>query len=491
MSLNRRQFLQSAATAAGASMLAGATPARAQAGARPRNMVFILIDDMRFDSMSCMGHPFLETPRLDEIVRGGMQFERAYVTNALCSPSRASFLTGTYAHLHGVLDNSTPLPPSLATFPQSLQQAGYRTAFVGKWHMGGNSDDPQPGFDRWVSFRGQGVYENPTFNIDGERAQVQGYMTDLLTEHATDFLRQQGEQPFFLYLSHKAVHAEFIPAPRHKDSYAGKRHPYPDTMADTEENYAGKPDWVRAQRQSWHGVDGMYNKQVDFDEFALRYAETMRAVDDSVGAVVDTLREMGQLEENLLVFTSDNGFLFGEHGLIDKRCMYEPSIRIPLIAHCPAMIQPGTHCKKPVTNVDFAQTFLDAAGLPAAASMQGRSFLPLLRGEDAPWREAFLYTYFWERSFPQTPTVLGVHDGRYKYMKFHGVWDCYELYDLDNDPDERHNLLGDFRIANEGGTLDNLINRTADDELKALFQRMQQLLAQELEATGCRPEPVW
>ncbi|MBI2434969.1 MAG: sulfatase [Candidatus Hydrogenedentes bacterium] len=489
--MNRRDFLQYSMAGACAAVTATRGAAQAAAAARPRNMVFILIDDMRFDGMSCAGHPFLQTPRLDALASTGMMFERAYVTTALCSPSRASILTGTYAHRHGVLDNATPLPEELPIFPQALQQAGYRTAFIGKWHMGGESDAPRAGFDHWVSFRGQGVYVDPQFNINGARQQVTGYVTDLLTDQAVDFLKGSQDKPFFLYLSHKAVHANFTPAPRHAGCYAQEKFPRPVSMADTDENYRGKPQWVRAQRASWHGVDGMYNKEVDFDDFVVQYAETLRAVDDSVGRVVDTLRELELLDSTLILFTSDNGFLMGEHGLIDKRCMYEPSIRVPLIAHCPNLIAAGSHSSSLVTNVDVAPTILEAAGLDAPESFQGRSFLPVLRGEESGGREVFLYEYFWERSFSQTPTVLGVHDGRYKFMQYHGVWDTYELYDLQADPNEMHNLLGDLQITTQGGTLDNLINHQAAPDLLALIKRMQGLLREQLAATGCRPEPRW
>ena len=492
--LHRRAFLQTAAAgiAAAAISRAGAQDDGTVA-AQPirRNIVFILIDDQRFDAMGFAGHPFLETPHLDALAKDGLVFDRAFVTTSLCSPSRASTLTGQYAHRHMVLDNSTRLPESTPTFPQELQKAGYATAFVGKWHMGGESDEPRPGFDRWVSFRGQGTYENPTLNIDGEKVEREGYTTDLLTDYAVDFIEAPHDKPFMLYLSHKAVHAMFTPAPRYRGCYADKTYPHPASMADTEENYAGKPEWVRDQRATWHGVDAMYNHEVDFDQFARDYAETMRAVDDSVGRVVASLREKGLLDSTLLLYTSDNGFLFGEHGLIDKRCMYEPSIRVPLIAHCPELIaEPGTRSQM-VLNIDHAPTMLDAAGIPIPETMQGRSFLPVIQGNAIAWREAFLYEYFWERSFPQTPTVLGVRTDTHKFMKFHGIFDKYEMYDLEHDPDEMHNLLGDFMHEGEGGTLDNLINREAPGDIRAKFGEMNAHLNRLLMEMGARQEPVW
>ncbi|MCA9412664.1 MAG: sulfatase [Candidatus Omnitrophica bacterium] len=458
---------------------------------KPRNIIFILIDDQRFDALSMMGFPFLETPRIDALAEGGIFFENAFVTTSLCSPSRASFLSGQYAHTHGVLDNSTRLPASTPTFPKELQKAGYETAFVGKWHMGGSSDEPRPGFDRWVSFRGQGQYYDCTFNIDGEQKKMEGYTTDIITDYAVDFIKKKHDKPFFLYMSHKAVHGDFYPAKRHEGVYDGKHYPHPDTMANTEENYRGKPEWVKDQRQSWHGVDGMYNKRIDFDEFTRDYCETMLAVDDSIGRVVDTLKETGELDSTLILYTSDNGFQFGEHGLIDKRTMYEPSIRIPLIAHCPDLFEGGQRKKEMILNIDFAPTFLEAAGAEIPGTVQGDSFYKLMTGEPIDWRKEFLYEYYWERSFAQTPTVLGVRTDKYKLMRFHGIWDKYELYDIENDPDEKTNLLGDFIIENQAGTLDNLIRNTAEPELKNLFVDLSDRLDKLLEETGSAKEPNW
>ncbi len=479
------------------------------------NVVFILIDDQRFDAMSALGHPFLETPHLDRLIERGVLFENAFVTTSLCSPSRASILTGQYAHEHGVLDNRTRLDPDVPTFPVELQRAGYRTAFVGKWHMGGSSDEPRPGFDRWVSFPGQGVYFNQTFNVDGERAPRQGYTTDLITDYALEFLADQqrggSAAPFLLYVSHKAVHAPFRPAERHLGSYAGQRYPPPSTMANRHENYEGKPRWVEAQRRSWHGVDGLYDNSVDFQQFALDYAETMRAVDDSVGRIVDDLEQRGLLDRTLLVFTSDNGFQFGEHGLIDKRTMYDTSIRVPLVVLAEWLEggAGGQRRSEMIVNLDFAPTFLDAAGIEAPATVQGRSFLGLLaHGPDRaqpPWRDAFLYEYFWERAFPQTPTVLGVRTDRYKLMRFHGIWDRYELYDLEQDPGERRNLLGNYVTRHGAGNVETRLRVAAaaaardprEDwardvlELKAVFDRLSARLDELLDETGALAEPRW
>ncbi len=481
------RFLHVTALAVG--IWVAALPAVAQPGS-PRNVVFIFTDDQRFDALG-VRNDYFETPRLDRLAENGLLFENAFVTTSLCSPSRASVLSGLYAHTHQVLDNSTPMPADVPTFPQGLQVAGYETAFVGKWHMGGASDAPRPGFDHWVSFRGQGPYENPTLNINGERVDRQGYTTDLLTDYAEEFLRRDHDRPFLLYLSHKAVHAPFTPAERHRGAYRDRGYRRPESMADTEENYRGKPDWVRAQRNSWHGVDGMYDGRTDFDRFVQEYAEASMAVDDSVGRVVDTLDELGLLESTLLVFMSDNGFQFGEHGLIDKRTMYEASIRVPLIVHCPELFTGGERRSEMILNIDIAPTLLDVGGAAVPDSMHGRSFHGLLTGESDEWRDTFLYEYFWERAFPQTPTVLGVRGDRYKLMRFHGVWDRYELYDLETDPDERHNLLGDIRLETQVGAIDRQIAARATPEVADLFARLSDRLNELLTETGALDEPTW
>ncbi len=294
-----------------------------------------------------------------------------------------------------------------------------------------------------MSFRGQGVYHNPTLNIDGQRQQFQGYTTDLLTDHAIEFLEDQSAngEPFFLYLSHKAVHAEFEPAPRHQGRYANVEIPYPATMANTERNYRGKPDWVRAQRYSWHGVDYMYHGAMDFDEFYRRYAETLLAADESVGRVLDYLEESGLMENTLVMYMGDNGFLLGEHGLIDKRNAYEESIRVPMLAMAPGWIPAGSTVEALVRNIDIAPTILDLTDTEATMQMDGESFLPLLTGAEAGEARDFLYEYYWEAAFPHTPTTFALRGDRFKYIFYHGVWDQNELYDLQADPNERVNLI--------------------------------------------------
>lgn len=411
---------------------------------KPRNIIFILSDDHRYDFMGFMGKPaFLETPNLDRLARNGAHLQNTFVSTSLCSPSRASLLTGQYAHNHGVVDNISRVPEGTIFFPQYLQEIGYETAFIGKWHMGEDvqSDQPRPGFDHWISFPGLGHYYNPTLNINGTRIKKEGYITDILTDYALDWMKQARNKPFFLCLSHKAVHSLFKPAERHLNRYANVALEYPKGMANTAENYRGKPAWVKAQRDTYHGVDLMYYGEIDFDSFYRRYCETLLGIDESVGSVLDYLDNSGLADSTLVLYTSDNGFSFGEHGLLDKRHMYEESIRVPLIVQCPEIIRPGLKVSQMVQNIDIAPTILEFAGLEAPDYMDGRSFLPLLEEKEIPWREVILYEYFWERPFPYTPTLHGIRTDRYKYIHYYGIWDTDEFYDLQSDPEEMNNLL--------------------------------------------------
>lgn len=412
------------------------------AGAKPRNIIFILADDHRHDALGFLGHPFLQTPNMDAMAKNGVHLQNAFVTTALCSPSRASILTGVYAHRHRVVDNNNPVPPGTIFFPQYLQQTGYETAFVGKWHMGGEHDDPQPGFDFWVSFKGQGSYLPSAngLNVNGKRIPQKGYITDELTDYALDWLKGRKDgKPFLLYLSHKAVHSEFIPANRHKDRYKSQQLPAPKTMDPA--NLAGSPMWVRNQRNSFHGVDFPYHGNLNIEEYYKRYAETLLAVDESIGRVMDFLRERKLLDSTLVIYMGDNGFAFGEHGLIDKRTAYEESMRVPMLMQCPDLFEGGAKVREVVANIDIAPTILEAAALKAPDGLDGKSFIAVSQGKRVPWRDALLYEYYWERNFPQTPTVHALRGNRYKYIHYHGIWDVDELYDLEVDPLETRNLI--------------------------------------------------
>ena len=270
-------------------------------------------------------------------------------------------------------------------------------------------------------------------------------------------------------------------------------------MADTEQNYRGKPDWLKNARKSCIGVDTMYDNRYEFDQFYKDYCETVLAVDDSVGVLLEKLEREGLLEDTLVMFMGDNGFLCGEHGLIDKRNMYEPSIRIPLIAHCPALIQPGSRSAKLALNLDIAPTILDAAGAQPMPGVHGRSLLELIGDSVAPdWRKHFLYEYLWERDYPQNPTVQGLRTEQYSYMRYQGVWDINELYDIQADPDQMNNLLGDVRITTQveqkyGSTRSiNIYNSQIEDPaLRDLVFELEARMFEIIGATGGTSEPSW
>lgn len=432
---------------------------------KPRNIIFVLSDDHRYDFMGFTGKvPWLETPNMDRMAREGAYAPNTFVTTSLCSPSRASILTGLFSHSHTIVDNQAPDPGDLVYFPQYLQQAGYKTAFFGKWHMGSADDAPRPGFDHWESFKGQGVYFNPYLNINGEIVEYgdSTYISDLLTEHAIAWMKEQEEsgQPYFVYLSHKAVHGPFTPARRHAGDYAEAPIMYPPSFYTSLPQVKGKqlgkepplqvdeyygelrtPDWQKMQRESWHGVDYMYHGRTDFPTFFRDYCEALKGVDESLGAVMDYLDEAELDQSTMLVYMGDNGFSFGEHGLIDKRHFYEESVKVPFLVRCPELLEGGQTLEPMIQNIDIAPSFLELAGLKAPDYFHGQSFIPLLEGEDIPWRDRIFYEYYWEFAFPQTPTMHGLRTDRYKLIRYHGVWDTNEFYDLENDPYEMNNLI--------------------------------------------------
>jgi len=428
-----------------------ATAPRASAASAP-NIIFILTDDQRFDELGFL-NPILDTPNMDALAAEGVHFRNAFVTTSLCSPSRASILTGQMMHNHGVIDNNRPLPEHLELFPARLQAAGYRTGFIGKWHMGGAISEPRPEFDYWVSFPGQGNYlphdafNRPSIlNVNGTDVPQRGYITDELTDYALQFLaNSKPDQPFFLYLSHKAVHATFEPAERHKNQYADEQIALgkpPPAGTDT-------PMWVRNQRNSWHGSDFPYHSDLPLKEFKRQYHRTLSAVDDSLGRIRTWLRDNNIEDNTIVVLMGDNGFLFGEHGLIDKRNAYEESMRVPLLAVAPGQFPAGHTVEEMVANIDIAPTLLELAGVTAPTNYDGRSFAPLT-GREANtdtkpefWRQELTYEYYWEFNYPQTPTVFALRTDRLKYIQYHGVWDTEELFDLQNDPEETTNLIED------------------------------------------------
>jgi N-acetylglucosamine-6-sulfatase len=473
-----KKFLLMLAVAAGGISVG----VRSLAAPHPRNLILLLSDDHRYDFMSFMTNApsWLETPNLDRMAKGGAHLANAFVTTSLCSPSRASILTGQYMHHHHVVDNQRPEPPGIVFFPAHLQRAGYQTAFFGKWHMGHDSDDPRPGFTHWAAFRGQGHYQGVTLNINGHHKHFDGYNADVLTDQALGWLREHHDRPFFLELSFKNVHYPFQPAPRNRGRYVGRPIPYPETMANTEANYETAPHWVRERRYGIHGVDHMQTSPLDhdpvpdFDAFYYNYCETLFSLDENIGRLLDWLEQSGVATNTFVLYLGDNGFHLGEHGFYDKRDAYETSIRVPMLAWAPGFIKPGTVVTQMVENIDLAPTFLEAAGVtrPAdAPKFDGRSFWPLLRGRSIPWRNHILYEYHWERNFPATPTLFAIRTERYKYIYTYGLWDKDGFYDLATDPVERHNL----------------INVPA---YQGLIATLQKQLFDELEASGALNIPV-
>jgi N-acetylglucosamine-6-sulfatase len=419
-------------------LLVGVSPIRA---AEPRtNVVFILVDDLRWDSLGCAGHPFVKTPSVDRLAKEGALFQNAFVTTPLCSPSRASFLTGQYIRTHGIKSNgdNSAVSHRLVTWPRLLHDAGYQTAFVGKWHMG-RDDSPRPGFDRWVSFKGQGVYQDPSLNIDGKPAKEKGYITDLLNSHAVEFVKKARSKPFALYLSHKAIHGPFTPAERHKDLYEKDNRPLPPSVTD---DWSGKPALKHGAaqqklrpkaRKPAPGRDSLMRQQL----------RCMASIDEGVGQLLKALDETKQLDKTLFVFTSDNGYFWGEHRLGDKRAAYEESIRIPLVIRWPGRIKPGTKVAQLALNIDMAPTFLDAAGVKIPATVEGKSLLPLFGNGAKSWRTSFLIEYDQEKRFPRIPTWEGIRGDRWKYIHYPDLAGADELYDLKADPYEMKNTIQD------------------------------------------------
>jgi N-acetylglucosamine-6-sulfatase len=395
-------------------------------GARRPNVVIVLTDDVRYDAMGCAGDRRLQTPNLDRLATEGVRFANAFSTTSLCSPSRASLLTGCYAHRHGVVDNSSRDPDAACpTFAELLQQAGYETAYVGKWHMLARAT-PRRGFDHWVSFTGQGEYFRNTMNIDGQWRLVLNYVTDELTDHAVRFLERDRTKPFLLMVGHKAAHAPFLPAQRHESRYADVDFSKPAATANGRP--AAKPDWGDRESEAMTPED------------LRNYHRSLLAVDESVGRLMATLRERSLLDDTIFIYTSDNGLMLGEHGgLRDKRAAYEPSIRVPLLMRHPRLAKSGRVCEEMVLGLDLLPTLCEAAGVSVPAAVHGRSWLPVLRGDRG--RDDFLYEYF--REDGSVPTCLAVRTRDWKYITYpEDPALPSELYDLKADPDELVNLAG-------------------------------------------------
>ncbi len=465
----------------------------ARADQRP-NILFLMTDDHASHALSCYGSRINQTPHLDRIARDGARFAHAFVVNSICTPSRASILTGKYSHANG-----TPVfnrfDGSQDHVARHLQAGGYHTGMVGKWHLG---SDPT-GFDRWIVLPGQGVYNQPAFLTPNGRLQIDGYTTDVITDLGIRFLETRPkEKPFFLMLHHKAPHRDWTPDPVNRANFANREFSLPETFSDT---YATRPaalpenrqtiarDLTRrdlkleppatlttpAERNRWLSTvpdhveiptaDGG-TRRLTGDEFnrwkyqryMQDYLACVQGVDDNVGRLLDYLDASGLSTNTVVVYTSDNGFFLGDHGLYDKRFMYEHSLRVPLLVRWPGVATAGMVPEGFALNVDFMPTFLDIAGLPIPSGLHGRSLVPLLKGDARGWRSSMYYRYYHDPGHHNTRQHYGVRTRTHKLIHY---WksDQWELFDLTRDPNELRNLAGDPAQAEVFAGLKSEISR--------------------------------
>ena len=427
------------------------------AAVRQPNIVVVLVDDLRWDDIGVAGHPFVETPNIDKLASQGARFLNAFATTPLCSPSRAAILTGTYAHTNGIIDNTARDSASylLPTFAIPLRAAGYQTGFFGKWHMG-NDDGQRPGWTHWVAMKGQGEAVNPKLNVDGTRLEVKGYVTDVLTDYVDQFVRVNAKKPFMLFLAHKAMHPNvmqqndgsravlasqpegFVPAPRHAGRYANAVVPRrPNALAPI----THKP----ALQRRIDTLPPLSPATGTSDRDVRGRLEMLLAVDESLGRLVKTLEELGALDNTIVVFTSDHGYFYGEHGLDqERRLAYEETARIPLIIRYPKLVTAGITPSQLVQTIDIVPTVLGMAGVTDTVVRQGTSLMPLLTGQFAPWRSSVLIEYYSDKVFPRMVTMgyQAVRTERYKYVHYTELSGMDELYDLVTDQYEMHNLMG-------------------------------------------------
>ena len=433
--------------------------------ARP-NLIVILIDDLRFDETGITGHPYMKTPHIDRLATEGALFQNAFHTTPLCSPNRASILTGQYASRHGIFDNvgRDALSHQLPNYHRELQRLGYETAHIGKWHMG-NDARPRPGYDTWISFRGQGTIVDPVLWENDEERPVPGYVTDLLSERAVDFVDRARARPFALFLSHKAVHPDvqqqqdgtldmstmrgYLLPDRHRDLYQGAHYPMRPSVRPIAEVVADKPVWreVFARRDAHRANQTLASTMRGSAQEEIRKrAAMMASVDEGVGALLETLDRRALADDTLILFLGDNGFFFGEHGLeAERRFAYEEGIRTPFFIRFPRLIKPGTTVAPLALAIDIAPTMLELAGGTPGPHVQGHSLLPLLKGHPRRWRSSFLVEYFNESAFPWLVgmSYKAIRTERHKLIRWTHKDGVDELYDLEQDPYEMANAIGD------------------------------------------------
>lgn len=432
------------------------------------NVLFILCDDLRPDALGCYGSKHVKTPHIDRLANEGVRFANTFCTTSLCSPSRASILSGLYAHTHGVTNNFTEYPASMPSFPGLLHDAGYATAYFGKYHMGEDNDEPRPGFDRFVTHKGQGKYFDTEWSLHGkERKVIKGYYTTVVTDLAMDWLKQQNsDKPWCAFIGHKAPHSFYTPEPKYEHAFDDVRVPYPATAFQLDD----KPAWMRQRLHTWHGIYGPlfeWRKKFpddrpeavkDFENMVHGYWGTVLSVDDSVGRIRQWLEETKQLDNTIIVFMGDNGLLEGEHGMVDKRTAHEASLRIPLVVRYPALTQAAKVIPQQILTVDMASSVLELCGAPALPKTHGQSWVKLVQSGDPTWRTSWFYHYNYEKQFPYTPNVRSIRTDEWKYIHYpHGDGSSdkhmAELYNLKDDPGETKNLINEPKLS---GTITEL-----------------------------------
>ena len=476
------------------------------------NILFIMSDDHAAHAMSCYGSRINSTPNLDRIANEGMRFDNCFCTNSICTPSRAAILTGTYNHVNSVTTLATMMDNTLNTFPKMMQREGYQTAMCGKWHLGQGPTHWPTGFDYWTVLPGQGLYHDPVMVEMEEEKVFPGYVTDIVTDKALSWLDgRDRDRPFLLMLHHKAPHRPWEPDDKHATMYDDVELPYPETFDDTYENRsaAAAAAEMRIERDFHSGdlklkapeglkandklpvpeqiagyelvdLDGKVHtfesredlKKWKYQRYIKDYLRTIASVDDNVGRVLDYLEQEGIADDTIVVYTSDQGFFLGDHGWYDKRFMYEESLRMPFIIRYPGTVTPGTVNEDMILNVDFAQTFLDYAGIDEDQSMQGRSFRPVLEGETpTDWRTSMYYRYWMHKAHHNVYGHYGIRTLDYKLIYFYNdacgakgaVDETYEpeweLFDLRNDPNEMCNVVDDPRYADVVVSLKDELHR--------------------------------
>ncbi|CAN5710324.1 sulfatase [soil metagenome] len=486
--MNRREMLKTLGISVAGLSLSNLPElkSRAQCRSLPNaapNIIFIMTDDQQQSAMSAYGNTILKTPNLDRIGAEGIRFTEMFVTNSLCAPSRASFLTGLYSHTHGVTTNGPAgsifrnqpgLKDEQETFVHLLRRAGYHTALVGKWHL----RSLPTGFDQWIVLPGGGgPYNDPEMITNTLRVKFRGHADDVVGDQALTFLQQRPkDRPFCLLYNFRSPHRNWIPAARFEKVFEDIEIPVPRSFSD---KFAGRPEALRKTEMAVADLPDFRNRGVadtlalderkrqNFQQLAKNYYRTLLSVDENVGRVLEFLDQNKLTNDTVVIFSSDNGFFLGEHGLFDKRLMYEPSIRVPLLVRFPPRVKPAqVNLKQMILNIDVAPTLLEIAGVPMPSWMQGHSFLPLLEGHATNWRDAFLYEFYEYPAEHCARKHRGIRTERWKLIHFWEQPEEWELYDLETDPDEMRNLIGqraqETRVRDLRHRLDALRRETAD-----------------------------